>query len=156
MNKLLQLLKKYREIVSYLFWGVMSTIVSWGSYGLFVVWFAGMTDEMHLFGWNIPMVVVIANVLSWICAITFAFFTNKLWVFESKSWNCEVWLPELGKFLSSRIATGVVEMVGVPLLVGIGLNQTIYGIEGMLAKVIVSVVVVLLNYVFSKLFVFKE
>lgn len=153
---ILQLLKRYREIVAYLFWGVMSTVVSWGSYSLFAIMFANQVGEVHIFNWKFSMVVVIANVLSWLCAITFAFFTNKIWVFESKSWKRKVWLPELGKFLSSRMITGIVEMIGVPLLVSLGLNQTIYGVEGMVAKILVSVIVVLLNYVFSKLFVFKD
>lgn len=66
------------------------------------------------------------------------------------------WIPEFGKFFSARAATGIMEIAAVPFLVGIGLNQTIFGIEGMVAKVLVSVLVVLLNYVFGKLFVFKH
>ena len=84
-----------------------------------------------------------------ICAIVFAFITNKLWVFESKSWKRSVWLSELWRFLSARIVTGILEIVAVPLLVGIGLSQTIFGVEGMVAKVLVSVAVVVLNYVFK-------
>jgi putative flippase GtrA len=82
--------------------------------------------------------------------------TNKLWVFQSKSWAGNVVFPELGKFLSSRVATGIFEMVAVPALVAIGLNQTIFGIDGMVSKVVVSVAVIVLNYILSKLFVFKK
>lgn len=145
MNKIIDLIKKYWEIITYIFWGGMSTIVSWGSYSIFV----------HIFGeWESK--VAVANVLSWLCAVVFAFFTNKLWVFNSKSWSLKVLLPEAAKFLSARITTGVFEIVAVPLLVAIGLNQMIFGIDGMVAKVLVSVVVVVLNYVFSKLFIFKK
>ena len=131
----------YKEAIDYLFWGGMTTVVSWGSYSLFVLLGTGVF-------WG--------NVGSWVCAVTFAFVTNKLWVFQSKSWSGTVVFPELGKFLSSRVATGVFEMVAVPALVAIGLNQTIFGIDGMVSKVVVSVAVIVLNYVLSKLFVFKK
>ena len=131
----------YKEAIDYLFWGGMTTVVSWGSYSLFVLLGASVF-------WG--------NVGSWICAVSFAFVTNKLWVFQSKSWAGSVLIPELGKFLSSRVATGVFEMVAVPALVALGLNHTIFGIDGMVSKVLVSVIVVILNYILSKLFVFKE
>ena len=155
MKRILELLKKYEEIIAYLFWGVMTTLVSWGTYSLFAILFRNMKTEFSLFSLKISTVVLIANVLSWICAMLFAFVTNKLWVFNSKSWETRVFLPELGKFISARLVTGVLEIILVPLLVGIGLSQTIFGIEGMVAKIFVSVFVVLLNYVFSKLFIFK-
>ena len=155
MKRVIQLMKKYREIISYLFWGVMTTLVSWVSYGIFALLFAKQEQELHMFGVHMSMVVLLANILSWICAVSFAFVVNKLWVFESKCWKKSVWLPELWKFISARIITGIIEIVAVPLLVGIGLHQTIFGVEGMVAKIIVSVVVVVLNYVFGKLIVFK-
>ncbi len=131
----------YKEAIDYLFWGGMTTVVSWGSYSLFVLLGASVF-------WG--------NAGSWVCAVTFAFVTNKLWVFGSKSWAGNVVFPELGKFLSSRVATGVFEMVAVPALVTVGLNQTIFGIDGMVSKVVVSVAVIVLNYILSKLFVFKK
>lgn len=145
MNKIIELIKKHWEIISYLFWGCMSTVVSWGSYSLFVLAFGE---------WDAK--VAVANFLSWLCAVLFAYVTNKLWVFNSKSWSLKVVFPEAAKFFSARIVTGIFEVVSVPLLVELGLNQTIFGIDGMVAKVLVSVVVVLLNYVFSKLFIFKK
>ena len=129
----------------YLIFGVLTTVVSWGSYSLFVLLLQGLDS-----------VVFWANILSWVCAVLFAFITNKLWVFQSKSWAGNVVFPELGKFLSSRVATGIFEMIAVPALVAIGLNQTIFGIDGMVSKVVVSVAVIVLNYVLSKLFVFKK
>lgn len=138
---LCKLYHTYKEAIDYLFWGGMTTVVSWGSYSIFVLLGASVF-------WG--------NVLSWVCAVLFAFVTNKLWVFQSKSWAGDVLLPELGKFLSSRVATGIFEMIAVPALVAIGLNQTIFGIDGMVSKVLVSVVVVILNYILSKLFVFKK
>lgn len=141
MKFIYKIYEAYKEAIDYLFWGGMTTVVSWGSYSLFVLLGTGVF-------WG--------NVGSWVCAVSFAFVTNKLWVFRSKSWTSAVVFPELGKFLSSRVATGVFEMIAVPALVTIGLNQTIFGIEGMVSKVIVSVAVIVLNYILSKLFVFKK
>ena len=76
--------------------------------------------------------IFIGNILSWILATVFAFVTNKYWVFESKSWKFEVWIQDLG------------------------MNQQILGVEGMAAKVVVSVAVVLLNYFLSKILIFKK
>lgn len=155
MKKAIQFMKQQREIISYLFWGVMTTVVSWLSYSLFAFLFRGSVQELDLFGIEMSMVVLLSNILSCICAIGFAFVVNKLWVFQSKSWKAQVWLQELWKFISARIITGIIEIIAVPILVGIGLDQMIFGVEGMFAKVVVSVVVVVLNYVFSKLFIFK-
>ena len=156
MNKLKELFIRYREIISYLFWGVMTTVVSWVTYALFDLLFRGVAAELHVFGLSVSVEVLLDSVLSWICAVLFAYVTNKLWVFESKSWEKQVVLPEVVKFFSARAATGVLEIVGVPLLTALGLDQTIFGVEGMLAKVVVSVIVVILNYVLSKLLVFRE
>jgi len=145
IQKLCKLYHTYQEAIDYLFWGGMTTVVSWGSYSLFVLLLQGLDS-----------VVFWANILSWVCAVLFAFITNKLWVFQSKSWAAGILFPELTKFLSSRVATGVFEMIAVPALVAIGLKQTIFGIDGMVSKILVSVVVVILNYILSKLFVFKN
>ncbi len=155
MKNLIRLIKQHKEIISYLFWGVMTTVVSWLSYSLFTFLFRGNMQVFDLFGMSMSMVVFLSNVLSCLMAITFAFVVNKLYVFQSKSWKTSVWLQELWKFISARIITGVVEIVAVPLLVGAGIDQMIFGIKGMCAKIIVSVLVVVLNYVFSKLFIFK-
>lgn len=156
MKVIINLLRKYQEVIAYLFWGVMTTIVSWGSYSLFALLFRGREKNIDILGLHMSIVVLISNILSWLCAFSFAFVTNKMWVFQSRSWKMKDWIPEFGKFFSARAATGIMEIAAVPFLVGIGLNQTIFGIEGMVAKVLVSVLVVLLNYVFGKLFVFKH
>jgi putative flippase GtrA len=140
-QKIKCLLNKYKEIISYLFWGVMTTVVSWGTYSVFV---------------TLTRSVTISNILSWICAVLFAFVTNKLWVFQSKEWAFRIIIPEFLKFMTARLATGVMEIVGVPLLVYLGFNQKIAGIEGMAAKAFVSIVVIILNYVLSKLLVFRN
>jgi len=146
-----KLFVKYKEIIMYLIFGVATTVVSWVSYAVFTkliptVTFLGITVEN----------TTTANVLSWICAVLFAFVTNKIWVFDSKSWRVSVAIKELGLFVVSRLISGVIEIGGVPLLIWLGIDQTIFNIEGMVAKVLISVIVVILNYVFSKLFIFKN
>lgn len=100
--------------------------------------------------------MTISNAIAWFTAVVFAYITNKLFVFESKSWNvAEVW-KEVVKFFGARITTGVIEIGGLPLLYYIGVKQSLFGVEGFAAKILVSVIVVILNYVFSKIFVFNK
>ncbi len=141
-EKLLALYRKYREIISYLFFGGLTTLVSWATYALG----AG----------PLALGVTPANIFSWICAVSFAFVTNKLWVFDSKSWAWPGWLKEAGSFFAGRIFSGVVELGGLPLLMRLGLDQALFGVEGFAAKIVISVVVIVLNYVISKLFVFRK
>lgn len=142
MQKIKSLFNQYKEIIFYLFFGGLTTVVSWGSYALFAKIF--------------NLSVNFSNILSWICAVVFAYVTNKLFVFESKEKTFKGIIKEIGLFLSSRIFSGIFEIVGVPFLFWCGLNQTIFGIEGMASKILISVIVVILNYVLSKLFVFKN
>ncbi|MDE6154907.1 MAG: GtrA family protein, partial [Eubacterium sp.] len=109
-----ELWKKYKEIITYIIFGVLTTVVSWGSYTVFV--------EM------LSMKVFVGNLLSWVCAIVFAYITNKLWVFESKSWKPSVIGKEIVTFVASRGVTGVIEIVCVPLLAKTGFDNLFYGI----------------------------
>ena len=143
MKKIQELFMKYKEIVMYLIFGAGTTAVNWIIYTL-----------LMLFGKVINM--TIANIIAWAGAVAFAYITNKLWVFESKSWSPDVVLKELGMFLGARIFSGIFEIGLFPVLLWMGLNQAIFGIEGMVAKVIISVLVIVLNYVFSKLLIFKK
>lgn len=146
---------KYKEIILYLIFGVLTTVVSWGSYTFFIN-IAGLS-------------VFVSNILSWICAVIFAYITNKLWVFDSKSWQLKVLAKEILTFIASRGITGVIEIVFVPLLSKIGFDNLFYHIlsnnnitsdalftNGLYSKIFVSVIVVILNYIFSKLIVFKK
>lgn len=140
MKKIKELIIKYKEILLYLIFGGLTTLVSWGSYALFVLLGFGVTAS---------------NALSWICAVSFAFVTNKLFVFASRSWRAGTLLREAGEFFGARLVTGLLTMVGVPLLMRIGLDQSIFGVDGMVAKITMSILEVLLNYVVSKLLIFK-
>ena len=126
----------------YLIFGVSTTLVNWIVYTLLVS--IANTD------------VTPANAIAWFAAVIFAYITNKLYVFESKSCKVTVLAHEIISFFGARIASGVFEIFLPALLMKIGLDQAIFGIEGFAAKLVVSVLVIVLNYIFSKLFVFKN
>lgn len=147
--------KKVKELVLYLVFGVLTTVVSWGSYTLLV-----RLCSLSVF-W--------ANLISWVLAVAFAYITNKLWVFESRSWKGSVIGKEILSFVASRGVTGVLEIASVPLLERVGYDRLFFGIlrslhiqlpllftDGIYSKITVSVIIVILNYVFSKIFVFKN
>ena len=140
MENLKQLYFKHKEIINYLLFGAMTTAVSWGTYSLFVK--------------AIGLSVSVGNVLSWICAVLFAFLTNKLFVFESKSWAPATAIREFFSFIGARLATGLIEWVGVPYFSTHGLTYPLFGVKGLLSKIVVSIVVIVLNYLFSKFLVF--
>lgn len=143
MKKIQELFIKYKEIIMYLIFGVGTTAVNWIIYTVIVV----LGREANL---------TIANIIAWVGAVTFAYITNKLWVFESKSWNPKIVWKELGMFLSARIFSGIFEIGLFPVLVWMGMNQSIFGVEGMLAKIVIGVLVIVLNYIFSKLLIFRK
>ncbi len=131
-----KLWEKYGDIFLYLFFGGLTTVVS-----LSVYWACG-----HLLGFN----ATVSNVISWIGAVAFAFVTNKPFVFKSHDWSWKVLGPELSKFLGCRIGSGVLETAVIFVTVDVLLWND------MLMKIIMQVVVVILNYVGSKLLVFRK
>ena len=124
-----------RETISYLIFGVLTTIVSIGA---FVV------------ARYIGLEVVLANLLSHVLAITFAFFTNKIFVFESTSWKPLFVLTEMLKFFSTRFIAVFLE---TPLLV---LLVNTFGFNDTLMKVFTSVLLIIANYILSKWFIFRK
>ncbi|MBR3645620.1 MAG: GtrA family protein [Lachnospiraceae bacterium] len=155
--------EKSREIIMYLIVGGATTVVSWVTYaiaesnldaGKFISKFIKTFTHLKISSTSIE--IFLAGIISWIIAVLFAYFTNKIFVFESKNWKPDYVLDEIFLFVSSRLATGAFEIIMVPILVAIGLNQTIFGIEGFLSKIVVSVFVVIANYVLSKLYVFNR
>lgn len=142
LNKLINLYKSRRETVNYLFFGVLTTLVNWIAFALAVT--------------LAKLSITAGNTIAWIVAVAFAYVTNKLWVFESLSWGFSQVLREACSFIGARLATGALEIFGVPLLIAAGLSYPLFGVPGFAAKAIVSVVVIVLNYVFSKLWVFRR
>lgn len=138
MKKIKELYLKYKEVINYLIFGVLTTVVSLAVYYILVLTLLNPENAFQL---------QVANILSWVAGVTFAYFTNRKYVFESKEQNK---LKEASKFVLSRVLTLLIDMlimfVGVTLL---HLNDKIF-------KLISQVAVVILNYVFSKIFVFKK
>ena len=125
--------KKYKEVLLYLFFGGLTTIISIGSYAFFDI-------SMHM---N-PM---IANIFSWILAVLFAYVTNRIWVFERTAHDIKGIIQEMISFFGGRVATLLMEEA-------VGIN--ILFMNSIIVKVFAQVLVVIANYVISKLFVFKS
>ncbi|MGI6745212.1 MAG: GtrA family protein [Acutalibacteraceae bacterium] len=142
IKRIRDLIVKYNELIVYLVFGVLTTAVNWGIYSVLVKYFS----------FNINA----GNIIAWIVAVVFAFVTNKIWVFKSKTTAFKLVLKEFVLFVGARALSGVIEIGGLPLLVWLGLGQTVFGVEAFLAKIVISFVVIILNFIFSKLIVFKK
>lgn len=159
-------IKKYKEIILYVFFGVLTTAVNWLFYALLVKLLkvnvskgdvvVSVSDFLLKITNKEYTKLLLCNIVAWTAAVIFAFITNKLFVFESKQWNFKLLSKEAAAFFGTRVLTGVLESLGHPLLIALGLDYKLFGVEGFWAKVILSVAVVVLNYIFSKLIVFKH
>ena len=137
-----KLFEKYREIIMYLIFGALTTLVSLLSYSLFVS--------------LLSLSITAASALSWVIAVSFAFVTNKQFVFKSRSREKKTVLKELVSFFLARGISGIVEIFLPELLFKVGLSFSLFGVKGLVSKIIVNVIVIILNYIFSKLWVFKK
>lgn len=136
MQTIKNLIIKYWDILSYLFFGGLTTLVN------FLVYFPCYN--------YLGLSATASNVIAWAVAVAFAYLTNKPFVFRSHDWSWKTVGPELAKFVGCRIGSGLLETAAIFLTVDI------LGWNGNLMKVILAVVVVILNYVASKLLVFKK
>lgn len=136
MDRVIGLLRRNREVLLYLLFGVLTTAVS------YLVYFP-CYNFLGLGG-------AVSNGISWVCAVAFAFLTNKPFVFKSHDWSARTLWPELIKFVGCRVGSGAAETAILFLAV-----DWLKG-DGNLWKVITSVLVVLLNYLGSKLLVFRK
>ena len=140
-GKIKAIFQKYREQIMYLIFGGLTTIINWLVYVLLV---------------TVGQDIVVTNVIAWLVDVLFAYVTNRAFVFQCKATDQKEVFKEFVRFFGSRVATGIVEIVGFPVLYRIGLNQELLGIDGFLAKITVSVAVIILNYVCSKVIVFRK
>lgn len=138
MKKIKELYKKYEEIINYVIVGGLTTVVSLVTYYACVFTFLNPKDALQL---------QIANIISWIFAVLFAYFANRKYVFKSKSQNK---LNEFLKFTLARVSTLLIDMFSMFCLV------TLLGLNDKISKLFVQVIVIILNYVFSKIFVFNK
>lgn len=136
MDTIRKLIIKYWDILTYLFFGVLSTFVNYVVY----------LPTFYMLGLS----AAVSNVIAWTVAVAFAFLTNKPFVFKSHDWSRKTVLPELSKFVGCRVASGVAETV--ILLVTVDL----LGWSGAFWKLVTSVLVVVANYFGSKFLVFKK
>ena len=135
-EKIRDLIRKYYDILAYLVFGVLTTVVNYLVY----------LPCYNLMG----MSAAVSNVIAWVVAVAFAYVTNKPFVFCSHDWSAKTVIPELSKFLGSRIASGALETGIIFLTVDILLWN------GNVMKLVTSVIVVVLNYIASKLLVFRK
>lgn len=140
MTNLMELYRKYEEIILYLIFGFLTLVVNWSAYAIFVQ----CCIEINL-----------SNILSWIVSVSFAFVVNKWFVFKSKLLVPIVVLRELGSFFAARIITGVIAIVLFPIVYALGMDQTIFGVDGFAAKIFTTVLEIILNWAFSKFLIFN-
>lgn len=122
-----------KEVISYLIFGVLTTLVN-------IVVYTVCNDLLQI-------QYLISNAIAWILSVLFAYITNRKYVFES---NNKSMIDELVKFIGARLSTGIMDMVLMWLLVDI------LAFNSMVSKIVVNVLVVVLNYMLSKVFIFKE
>ena len=134
MEKIWEYLMRYKEILIYLFFGCLTTAVNYLIYFPCYNW-------LHLSA-------AVSNAIAWVVAVLFAYLTNKPFVFKSNDWSWEVVMPELLKFVGCRFGSGLMETLAMWLFVDL------LAWNGNWMKIILSVLVVVLNYVFSKWIVF--
>ncbi len=137
MEKIKELYNKYKEIVNYLFFGGCTMVVNFISYGIFA----------RLFGID----EVVSNIIAWTISVLFAYATNKIFVFESKTKGVKEFIKELGSFILARVFSGITCDVGT-----FALMINVFNINDIISKIVTQVMVVIANYLLSKLIVFRD
>lgn len=136
IQKAKALIEKYWEVLIYLVFGVLTTVVNYVIY----------LPVYNILGLS----AALSNAIAWVGAVVFAYLTNKPFVFKSHDWSMKTVVPELTKFVGCRVASGAAETVILLLTVDM-LHW-----NGNLWKLLTSVLVVILNYIASKLLVFRK
>ena len=141
MANIKELMEKYREAILYVVCGGFTTALTLLSYAIFVQ--LGVEQN-------------ISHILSWTCGILFAFIVNKWIVFNSKCLERSFVIKEFTSFVGSRIFTGIIAFVMFPILYTYLIDQSLFGIEYLPAKIITVVVEIALNWILSKYYVFRR
>ncbi len=132
--------EKYKEFISYSVVGVSLTFANWLIY-------AACIERM-------PMLM--ANIFSWMVVVIMAYVGNKVFVFQNNDWEIHNVFREMITYFGARGATGVVEVFAQPMLFQLGINQSLFGVSGLPAKILVSLIVMVMNYSCTKLLVFRQ
>ncbi|MBP1856068.1 GtrA family protein [Metaclostridioides mangenotii] len=133
---MMEIFQKYKETILYLIFGVLTTLINIATYAFCT----------RILGVN----YYISNIIAWFVAVLFAYITNKFYVFESKSIEYKYVIKEMLSFMSCRVLSGVIELV----LMFVMLNLLL--INDFIVKVITNIVVIIINFILSKLIVFKN
>lgn len=141
LEKIKIICKKHRELIVYLLIGGLTTLVS----------FAVCLPLMWCARWPAS----VSNAVAWVIAVLFAYVTNKLFVFASKDWSFQVAFPEFLKFVGCRVASGMFETAFLALTIDLPEMGEVKWYS-VLMKILASIIVVILNYIGSKLFVFRK
>lgn len=168
MEKIKALWKKHREVLMYLIFGVMTTVVGWSVYyavllggrAIFEIP-AGETTSARYF-----VLYTVAQIIQWVCAVLFAFFTNRAWVFTDADKSTSLW-KQLLPFAGGRLVTlgldyvitfGLTLALGalIPAWTAFELMGKTFNLCEIGSKLVAAVVVIIANYIISKLFVFKN
>lgn len=160
MKNIKELYLRHKEIVNYMFFGAMTTVIDFAVYTPLTAIFGADYKIVGFIPWY-----MITSVIAWIAAVMFAYFTNKKWVFYGKDWSSGTVAREFASFAGGRVLTLMIQLFLMWFMIDLThLNDTppftfiagILGFEGDFAvKVAVTLVVVILNYIISKLFVFR-
>lgn len=141
IKKLVILIQKYKDILLYLIFGVLTTLVNYAIY----------LPLCDLLNTSLPRIAAtVSNGVAWIGSVLFAYLTNKPFVFKSHDWSSKTVFPELTKFVGCRLGSGLIETAIILLTVDI------LRWENFIMKVITSVLVVIMNYIASKWLVFTN
>lgn len=140
LKKIHALVQKYYDVIAYLFFGVLTTLVNYAVYLPCYNWL----------GWS----ATASNIVAWVVAVAFAFLTNKPFVFKSHNWSAKVLWPELTKFVGCRVGSGALETLII--FVAVDCLRPDDALWGNVMKLVTSILVVIINYVGSKLLVFRK
>lgn len=144
MKKLTNFIKKNWSVITYLIFGALTTVINFVVFGALYTWHNAMGLAHPIMGYQA------ANFVTWLLSVLFAYITNKLWVFDSHQTSKKGVVKELESFFFWRIISYFMDVV--ILWLGIGI---LHG-NGNIVKLIDQVVVVIANYAFSKIFIFKD
>lgn len=136
MDKIRNIYKKYKDIVPYVFFGVCTTIVN-----VVVYWF---------FAYVLMQATMLSTIIAWIAAVLFAYITNRKWVFHSQAYGVVSIMKEIVSFFSCRLATGIIDWLCMYIFVDV------LHANGVLIKFVANIIVIVLNYVASKLLIFRR
>lgn len=137
----MMLYKKHQEIIDYLFWGGVAFVLSMALYWILIT----------IMG---PEYSVVANTIDWVICVIFTYFTNRKFVFKSKVTGKTERIKEFGEFVAARAFTLVLE--NLIIFIGVDLLHFESTIQSTIVKLIGQMIVIITNYILSKLWIFKK